>query len=404
MTLPVAGTSLMLMDPYVTARSLSTPCALLALLGALEFLLPRNRADTDGFSKAGRTGTGWRGLLLCAAALAMAAMMHPLMAAYGLGCVMLLGCLLSDSRQMRWGGTAALCLTTMAVAGALQLSSAPEGETYRSVMLTRYYWFLSKWQWYELMGLIAPLTILAAASFGRKGRTTRSDEDSARIGLSRAMVMAGVIAIFVAMLFARAGMATHLVARLQPLRVFQLVYVVMILVVGAALAEWVLQRSPVRWVVVFSLLAVVMVIVERRTFPASARIELPWTTPGTAGNQWEQAFTWISRNTPEDAVFALDTHYITSPGEDAQGFRAIAERSVLPDYSKDGGVVAIEPALAAEWTAGQTAQRWLNTETDRSRIAALKPLGVSWVVLAGKAVTGFQCEYANDVVKVCRLP
>jgi hypothetical protein len=404
MTLPVAGTSLMLMDPYVTARSLSTPCALLALLGALEFLLPRNRADADGFSKAGRLGTGWRGLMLCAAALAMAAMMHPLMAAYGFGCVMLLGCLLSDSRQMRWGETAALCLTAVAVAGALQLSSGPESETYRSVMLTRYYWFLSKWQWYELMGLIAPLAILAAASFGRQGRTTRSDEDSARIGLSRAMVMAGVIAVIVAVLFARAGMATHLVARLQPLRVFQLVYVVMILVVGAALAEWVLQRSAVRWVVVFSLLAVVMVIVERRTFPASARIELPWTATGGAGNQWEQAFGWISRNTPEDAVFALDTHYITSPGEDAQGFRAIAERSVLPDYSKDGGVVAIEPALTAEWTAGQTAQRWLNTETDRSRIAALKPLGVSWVVLSRNAVTGFRCEYSNGTVKVCRLP
>jgi hypothetical protein len=41
MTLPIAGTSLMLMDPYVTARSLSTPCALLALVGAMEFLLPQ---------------------------------------------------------------------------------------------------------------------------------------------------------------------------------------------------------------------------------------------------------------------------------------------------------------------------------------------------------------------------
>ena len=32
-TLPVAGTSLLLMDPYVTARSLSTPCVLFALVG-----------------------------------------------------------------------------------------------------------------------------------------------------------------------------------------------------------------------------------------------------------------------------------------------------------------------------------------------------------------------------------
>src|SRR5205807_8217334 len=48
MTLPIAGTSLMLMDPYVTARSLSTPCVLLALVGALQFLLPQFETEEDG--------------------------------------------------------------------------------------------------------------------------------------------------------------------------------------------------------------------------------------------------------------------------------------------------------------------------------------------------------------------
>src|SRR3977135_747749 len=43
LTLPIAGTSLMLMDPYVTARSISTPCALLAMLGATGFLLPKDK-------------------------------------------------------------------------------------------------------------------------------------------------------------------------------------------------------------------------------------------------------------------------------------------------------------------------------------------------------------------------
>jgi hypothetical protein len=149
------------------------------------------------------------------------------------------------------------------------------------------------------------------------------------------------------------------------------------------------------------LLSMVMVVVERRTFPGSAHLELP----GTAlENPWKQAFVWISRNTPDDALFALDAHYITSPGEDAQGFRAIAERSVLPDYSKDGGMVSTRPEITAEWMAGQTAQTGLSAETDAARLAALRPLGVSWVVLDRSAKTGFRCDYANEAVQVCRLP
>ena len=211
----------------------------------------------------------------------------------------------------------------------------------------------------------------------------------------------------VAMLFARMGMVTHLVARLQPLRIFQLVYVVMTLILGATLGERLLQRRPMRWVAAFSLLAGVMVAAERWTFPASRHLELPnalaWSGAGS-GNQFEDAFVWVSRNTPKDAVFALDARYITRPGEDAQSFRAIAERSVLPDFSKDGGVVTNRPELAAAWLEGQVAQAELNTEPDARRVAALRPLGVTWVVLERNAVTGFACEYANAMLKVCRLP
>jgi hypothetical protein len=99
-TLPIAGTSLMLMDPYVTARSLSTPCALLALVGAMEFLRPQFELD-DGRVR------GW-GLVLCCGALAGAAVMHPLMAAYALGSVLLLGTVQSSSRLVRVWGTAGL--------------------------------------------------------------------------------------------------------------------------------------------------------------------------------------------------------------------------------------------------------------------------------------------------------
>ena len=397
MTLPIAGTSLMLMDPYVTARSVSTPLALLALVGAMQFLLPQFESGEE--LKACRR----QGLMLCCVALAGAGAMHPLMGAYALGSVLLLGAALSESRLVRVWGMVGLGLTALAMADGLQLSAAPEDEIYRRVMLTRSYWFLSEWHWYEWVGLIAPVTILLVIALGR-----RRDGDEARVGLARMAAAAGVIAMTVAVVFARTGMKTHLVARMQPLRIFQVVYVVMTLMLGALLGEWVLRRRPMRWVAAFSLLAGVTMTAERMTFPDSRHLELPgalaWGPTTDGGNQFEQAFAWIRANTPKDAVFALDAQYITKPGEDAQSFRAIAERSVLPDFSKDGGVVTNQPKLAAAWQEGQTAQTGLDGQTDEERVARLKPLGVSWVVLERGAATGFACEFVNGAVKVCRLP
>jgi hypothetical protein len=397
MTLPIAGTSLMLMDPYVTARSLSTPCALLALVGVLEFMVPRFGIGEEG------TPDRRRGMALCCGALAGAGMMHPLMAAYALGSVLLLGTALSSNRMVRVWGMAGLGLTGVAMAAGLTLSAPSESDVYQRVVLTRDYWFLSQWHWYEWIGLIAPLLILSAIALGE-----RRDGDAARVGLARMALVAGLTATVVAILFARAEMTTHLVARMQPLRIFQLLYIVMILALGAALGERVLRRRPIRWVAAFSMLSAVMVMAERRTFPASKHLELPGILMrndlADQGNAFERAFVWIERNTPRDAVFALDAQYITKPGEDAQSFRAIAERSVLPDFSKDGGVVTNKPELASAWLQGQVAQAELSAETDVRRIAALKPLGVSWVVLERSSVTRFACEYANEVVKVCRLP
>ena len=390
LTMPIAGTSLMLVDPYVTARSISTPCALLALVGALAFLLPQDSIPGDR----------WRGLALCGVSLTVAALVHPLMAGYALACVLALGAGLPGSRKTRALVSIGLSIAGVGTAMAIQRLSLPESMAYLNVAMTRRYWFLSEWQWYEWVGLAAPLLILGWIAMARQ-----NDDREPRVILARMAVVIGSSAVVVAILFARVGMATHLVARLQPLRVFQLVYVVMILAVGAALTERVLQRRAVRWVAVFGALATVMVLAERQTFPASSHIELPprlqWTPPS---NAWEQAFLWIRQNTSKDALLALDADYITKPGEDAQSFRAIAERSALPDYSKDGGEASITPDLTSAWVEGQVAQSGLSDSTDAHRIAALRPLGVDWVVLERGAVTAFDCDYANEAVKVCRLP
>ncbi|MBS1798913.1 MAG: hypothetical protein JSS95_03720 [Acidobacteria bacterium] len=385
LTLPVAGTSLMLMDPYVTARSFSTPLTLFALAGALDFL--GSTRDTGRWK--------WDSLALAGVALTAAALAHPLMAAYGFACVLALAVSIPERLKTRLGVAAGLGIAALVTAAVLQTVAPPEQTAYRAVAMSRYYWFLSEWHWYELAGAIAPLAILGAVAWRARNETAR--RELARMGLT-----VGSAALIVAAVFARERLATHLVARLQPMRVFQLIYVVMILFVGAALARRLGMRK-LRWAAAFGSLCALMFLAERETFPASAHIELTQTA-GTTTNGWVQAFEWIRENTPKDAKFALDADYITRPGEDAQCFRAIAERSALPDYSKDGGEAAITPALTEKWKEGQEAQTGLSRQSDADRFAALAPKGVDWMVLEKSAVTSFACDYSNASVKVCRLP
>lgn len=387
LTVPVAGTSLILMDPYVTARSISLPCTLLALTALLDLLSPLS------------PGRRLRAIALCALSLLLAAAAHPLMAAYAFGNVLLLATLISRRPAVRRWGTLSLCLLAILLAALLQALAAPDTAAYTHVEATRFYWFLSQWHWYEIVGLIAPLLILSCVAFPRTSPLTTTQE--ARQVLARMAVATGVTAAIVALGFAHLSSASYIVARLQPLRTLQTIYMVMILILGATLGRDLLRRHRWRWIVTFLLFGGIFFFVQRNTYPSSAHIEWPGASPR---NHWEQAFLWISRNTPVDANFALDANYISLPGEDAQSFRAIAERSALPDYSKDGGEASITPALTAAWTAGQQAQKNLSRETDAARLAALHPYAVNWIVLQQQASTSFACPYRNELVKVCRLP
>ncbi|HEU4634908.1 MAG TPA: hypothetical protein VFS41_01935 [Edaphobacter sp.] len=386
LTLPVAGTSLMLMDPYVTARSVSTPGTLFAIYYSLRFLTKLHEEgehDTSLFIKAGLS-------------LVIASVMHPLMAAYGFGSILALAAGSLCRRRSWLASTGALTVGAVIVALILRLMEQPEPLDYHQVAMSRYYWFLSQWHWYEWMGIAGPLVILGFTAFAEKN----SDHAFGRVALARMSITAGVASVLVSLLFARSDSASLIVARLQPLRVFQVIYTVMILFVGARLSSW-LGRKKLPWATAFGILAAVMFVAERQTFPSSPHIELP---SEHQGNAWVQAFEWIRANTPRDAFFALDSDYITKPGEDAQSFRAIAERSALPDYSKDGGEAAITPSLTAEWRMGQALQSGLSHRSDADRISALARVGVDWVVLTRDATTALPCAYANDAVKVCHLP
>jgi hypothetical protein len=455
-TLPVAGTSLSIMDPYVTARSFSTPLGLFALAAVLE--------ENWGWS------VFW---------LALAALLHPLMAVYsaiamisiagcqrrlwrslcvfyGLGWLLCVAIFVAQPLGLKrvgkyWGKEPQVPPLRFAPAGmtfllcpqelqrenlttAKKLSSRPErsevegpavsfrvlthplrpsiympaysrgfenplprtkntppadaATAYSRAALSRSYFFLSSWKWYEYLGLLIPLLLLAAAGTNKHApRRTRA--------LAIAATLMGGCALLVSLCFVhRSG--SLLLARLQVLRGFQFVYIAGVLLAGGLLAK----LHPRTIAAICLLLAGALFAGQRLTYPKSNHVEWPWLTPR---NRWQQAFLWIRSGTPGNAIFALDNDYIESAGEDAQGFRAIAERSAVADWYKDGGIASNFPQAALPWWQGSKATEHLNSATDAQRLARLKPFGATWIVLPAEASTGFPCPFINARVRVCRV-
>ena len=384
-TVPIAGTSLLLMDPYVTARSLSTPLSLWAIAFALDDLKMNRRS-----------------LAACVITIALAAAFHPLMAGYALGLIVVLRILRFPQKTLLLVG---LALLIVAMAAILQARAPAESAAVVLAAKSRYYWFLSQWHWYELIGIIAPLLVLLALRWTRFG----SDANGSR--LCNAAILYACFAAGITLVFAHESYHAHTIARLQPLRAFLVIYAVMLLLLGA----WVQQfferlasassaRRYPRYATVPILLAAAaaMFFAQRSQFPTSSHVELPGQLRQNP-NPWVRAFLWCRDNTPKDTLFAIDAHYITTTGEDAQTFRAIALRSVLPDFSKDGGEAAITPALADEWAAGFTAQLDLDQQSAPELHAHLDPYGVDWVILRTSSPAALNCPYRNEMLKVCRL-
>ena len=385
-TIPIAGTSLLLMDPCVTARSLSTPFSVWAVAFALDDWRDNRRS-----------------LAGCILAIAFAAAFHPLMAGYALGLIIVLRILRSRRKILL---LAILAFLASAAASILQARAPAESAAVILAAESRYYWFLSQWHWYEIFGLIGPLLVLLALrhynQFGLRANGTL---------LCDSAILYGCFATALALIFGQEHFHAHIVARLQPLRAFLTIYLIMFLLLGTSMQQGIERASSpssarhyTRYAMIPILLAtaLTMFIIQRSQFPASPHIELPWRLQQNP-NPWVRTFLWCRDNTAANTLFALDAHYITTPGEDAQTFRATAQRSVLPDFSKDGGEAAITPRLADEWAAGFTAQLNLSQQTAAQLRERLAPYGVDWVILRSDSPAALSCPYDNNLLKVCRL-
>ncbi|WP_047486886.1 hypothetical protein [Terriglobus sp. TAA 43] len=372
MGMPVGGTSLYLADPYLTSRSFSTP---LILLGLTAILRKRYGAAA-----------------VCAV---VSFAVHPLMTLWALLPAVFL--LIWQRSAKRTRDFVLLALAVVSFMAAIQMVAPVDSAAVRAASLSRGYWFPSQWQWYEWIGLIAPMLMLLVIATGKsKMMSSTAQALAAAMAASLMTVTAG------ALLLIHTGDTAFLLARLQPLRLLHPVSIVFVLMLGgwlAAPAAGMLRRYGMY---LFALGAIGgMLFMQREIYPHSAH----WENPrGTSGNGYKEAALWLRQNTSADALIAVDAHYTTMRGEDAQMVRAIAQRSTIPDAAKDGGIASVVPELADTWWVGSQAQEGLAGVSDLQRIQRLRSFGASWILLPADAETTFLCPYRNTDAKVCRLP
>lgn len=369
LTIPVAGTALYMMDEYVNPREI----ALFAGVFAVGAALRRKYAGVALWTVFG-------------------ALIHPLMSVFSLSLVAVI-IWLRD-----FGGFAGMRRRVSHAAWLLPLgfSFAYPSQAYRDALQTRSYFFILRWQWYEWLGIFAPLALLWWFSrLARKYQMRQLD------------LLCSALVIFEFVYFALALVMTippRLVAlaRYQPMRSLQIFYVMLFLIIGGLLGQWVLRNRLWRWLVLFIPLAGGMFYAQYQIFPSSPHIEWPGAVPA---NDWLRAFAWIRANTPTNSVFALNPKHMALPGEDEHGFRALARRSMLADAIKDTGAVTMFPDLPlAEHLQQQLqAQNGWEHFHDDDFARLHRDWGVTWVVLDQPGATSLACPYENHTLRVCRL-
>lgn len=380
---PVAGTALVLSDNYLTARSFSAPLALLSI----------------GCMLRGR-------LRLAVLWLVITALFHPQMAVY---CAAFLALywwldrsseaapkLMGEDRLVPDAAhRSALSLAFAPAAGLLHsFSFTPATGAYREVLYSRTYFFTYLWHWYEWVGAIAPLLLLAILAWRLPKAASTTVAKTSRV----LVILGGISTVFF-LLFSTSHRFDNF-TRLQPMRSFHIIYLLMFLMLGGLMGEYVLQSKPWRWIVLFLPIALGMFALDRSAYSFSAHIEWPGQV---SSNPWLEAFAWTRANTPVDAVFALDPNYMAIRGEDLHGFRALADRSTLADAYKDSGAVTMFPRLLPDWEKQQQMEQgWRSFgPADFERLARVSP--ATWVIVQHPQQNDLACPYSNTEVAVCRI-
>jgi len=361
LTLPVAGSALYIVDQNLHPRAMATAAILAAIVATLD-----------------------RKYVQSVLLLLLAALLHPIMASFGISfCIFLL---------WRAPLTTKPAILMLAPLGWIFEPTSP---AWRVAANTRDYYFLGRWEWYDWLGVFAPFAILWW--FRRIGQNDRA---TVMVHVTSQLMAFGIFQLIVAIAL-MLPQSLERIRPLQPMRYLHLFYLIFIILSGGLLGQKFLRSHWLRWVVVFAPLAVGMFYAQRATYPSSVHLEWPGSVPR---NPWLQAFAWIRENTPPDAYFAAGPDYMRRPGNDYHSFRALAERGVLADLAKDSAVATQVPRLSARWLDEVEAQRgWEHfTQADFERLKAR--FGNNWVVIERPARDGLDCPYQNEGLLVCRIP
>ncbi len=367
-TMPVAGTALYMVDQHLHPRTLATAIILLAVWSVIDRRL-------------------WQAAIL----LALAFLMHPLMAVMGLSFCIFLALALLDSFHAR----TSLWRNSVAAMAPLGWVFEPANAAWRRALDTRTYYYLYKWTWYEWLGVIGPLFF-----FWLMWRVSRKRGYHLLARFSLAAFSYGVFQQALAMALLWPASLVRLTP-LQPMRYLHLLYFLLMMTAGCLLGKYLLKRSAWRWAAFLLIVNGFMFAWQRAEFTASRHLELPWCQPS---NVWLQAFGWIKANTPGDAYFALDPHFMEAPGEDYHSFRALAERSQLADAVKDAAVVTQVPELGALWESQVHAQSgWRNFALADFELLKSQT-GANWVLVSYPQPTGLTCNWHNQRLAACPIP
>lgn len=384
-TLPVAGTALYLVDQYLHPRALASAFILIA--AALVMPVSAGAGKPAARKPGAARVVGALVLVFCAATL------HIMMAFFGVMLITLMLLPLGSLFQRPAAPVVALGLPFMTF---FQPGSAGWAEAAR----TRSQHYLMRWEWYEILGVVAPIFVVWC--FLRIAE--RKQLPALRALCIRTMWLAAI--------GLAGGIAITLPPRLerltpfQPLRSFHLVYIMMFLIAGGLLGEYVLKDKTWRWVVLFVPICAGMFIAQRDLFGFSSHIEWPGRK---STNAWVEAYDWVKVNTPKNAYFALDPRYINYPGDDSHGFRGLAERSELADWGKDPGVVSLFPKAAGRWHDEVHALDGWETFSSKDFHRLKVQFGVDWMIVAspvGKFASPAQpavCAYRNEAVCVFKI-
>lgn len=364
LTLPIAGTSLYILDQYLNPRSFSAFAVLFAIDAALEKKYFR--------------ATLW---------LIATAVIHPLMTVFGLAYIVIL--IVTDKMKMFQGAS----VTAALLPGIF--SGQPSPAYWASLRAHRYYYLL-RWTWYEWLGIIGPLAILWWFSeIGRRKERPELRRVARATFCFCAVFLAGGLAVTIPRTF-------EVLALYQPMRSLLIVYIFLALLAGGLLGEAILKHHALRWILLFAPLCAGMWYAQLQLFPLERHIEWPGAAPT---NPWMQAFMWARQNTPTDANFALDPDYMALPDESYQGFRATAERSRMADGLKDWSAAALFPNLPFADDVQKQVEAlkgWKNFGAgDYARLK--QTYGVTWMVVEKTQASELTCPYENQLVKVCRV-